>query len=384
MLGDNDFMQRALGLARATAALASPNPQVGCVLARDGEIVGEGVHIYADLDHAEVVALRHAGERTHGATAYVTLEPCSHHGRTPPCANALIAAGVERVVAATADPNPLVQGQGIARLRAAGVDVTVGVLEREAREINNAFAHFIRTGRPLVTLKAALSVDGMLAPPPQSRTAAQPHWLTGPAARAEVQRMRHAADAVLTGIGTVLADDPLLTDRSGVLGPAGQLRRRPLLRAVLDSHLRTPLHSQLVRSASADLLLFCAAPADSVRVAALQAAGAQVEPIAAHAGRLDLPAVLDALGRRQLLSVLLECGSQLNGAFLQQGLVDKAVLFYSPTELGARALPFAAGIASPFLLQQSLHTVTHTSFGPDTCISGYLNDPWGDLPTAMR
>jgi diaminohydroxyphosphoribosylaminopyrimidine deaminase/5-amino-6-(5-phosphoribosylamino)uracil reductase len=196
--------------------------------------------------------------------------------------------------------------------------------------------------------------------------------------------MRHAADAVLTGIGTVLADDPLLTDRSGILGPNRQPRRRPLLRVVLDSHLRTPLHSQLVRSANSDLLLFCDAAADPGRVAALQAAGAQVEPIAAPAGRLDLHAVLDALGRRRLLSVLLECGSQLNGAFLQQGLVDKAVLFYSPTELGARALPFAAGIASPFLLQQSLHTVTHTSFGPDTCISGYLNDPWGDLPTAMR
>jgi diaminohydroxyphosphoribosylaminopyrimidine deaminase/5-amino-6-(5-phosphoribosylamino)uracil reductase len=382
MLGDNDFMQRALGLARATVALASPNPQVGCVLARDGEIVGEGAHIYADLDHAEVVALRHAGPRAHGATAYVTLEPCSHHGRTPPCANALIAAGVQRVVVATLDPNPLVRGQGIARLRAADVEVAVGVLECEAREINDAFAHFIRTGRPLVTLKAALSVDGMLAPPPESRTNAQPHWLTGPEARAQVQLMRHVAGAVLTGIGTVLADDPMLTDRSGILGPNGQPRRRPLLRVVLDSHLRTPLDSELVGSANADLLLFCAAHANPDRIAALEAAGVQIERIVAQSGRIDLPAVLDALGGRQILSVLLECGSQLNGAFLAQGLVDKAVLFYSQTELGAHAVPFAAGIASPFLLQQSLRSVTHASFGPDTSVAGYLHDPWDGVPSS--
>src|SRR5580704_7911341 len=201
-------MNRALELARATVGLSSPNPQVGCVIVRDGEVVGEGAHRYDEKDHAEIVALKAAGERARGATAYVTLEPCSHHVRTGPCADALIAAGVRRVVAATVDPNPLVAGRGIERLRDAGVAVEVGVCEREAREVNGAFARWIRTSRPLVTLKAALSADGMLAPPPAARTERQTYWITGAEARAEVQRMRHAADAVLTGVGTVLADDP--------------------------------------------------------------------------------------------------------------------------------------------------------------------------------
>ena len=375
-LHDERYMRRALELARATVGLASPNPQVGCVLVRDGETVGEGAHLYDERDHAEIVALQQAGERARGATAYVTLEPCSHHGRTPPCANALIAAGVQRVVAATIDPNPLVGGRGIARLRAGDVDVTVGVCEREARELNDAFACFIRTGRPLVMLKAALSVDGMLAPPPEARTAKQPHWITGPAARAEGQRLRHGADVVLTGIGSVLADDPLLTDRSGIAGPGGQTRRRPLLRVVLDSQLRTPLDSQLMRSASGDLLICCGEHAAQQRAAALIATGVEVVRVPEEEGRLDLGAVLDLLGARKILSVLLECGSQLNGAFLARGLVDKAVLFYSETELGEGAVPFAAGGPSPFLLEKQMRQVTRGTFGADACTAGYLRDPW--------
>ena len=369
-------MRRALELARATAALATPNPQVGCVIVSDGEIVGEGAHIYDERDHAEIVALRHARERgtdLSGATAYVTLEPCSHHGRTGPCADALIAAGVRRVVVATVDPNPQVSGRGIARLRAAGIDVTVGVMQQEARAINDAFARFIRAGHPLVTLKAALSADGMLAPPASARTARQPHWLTGPQSRAEVQRMRHAADAVLTGIGTVLADDPLLTDRSGLP------RRRPLLRVVLDSRLRTPLDSQLVRSAHDDLLIFCDANAEPDHAAALESAGVAIERIAQQGGRPDLHAVLAALSARQIISVLLECGSQLNGAFLAQNLVDKVVLFHVPTALGDGAIPFAAGLASPFLLEQSLEKKSRTNFGPDICVAGTLRDPWASV-----
>jgi len=183
---DERFMHRALDLARETLGLASPNPQVGCVIVCAGEIVAEGAHLYDERDHAEIVALRNAGKRAHGSTAYVTLEPCSHHGRTGPCADALIAAGVRRVVVATVDPNPQVSGRGIARLRAAGIDVELGLLQPEARAINDAFARFIRTGRPLVTLKAALSADGMLAPPASARTTRQPHWLTGAESRAEV------------------------------------------------------------------------------------------------------------------------------------------------------------------------------------------------------
>jgi diaminohydroxyphosphoribosylaminopyrimidine deaminase/5-amino-6-(5-phosphoribosylamino)uracil reductase len=348
-------------------------------VARAGEIVGEGAHLYDERDHAEIVALRHARERVtdlSGATAYVTLEPCSHQGRTGPCADALVAAGVRRVVVATIDPNPQVSGRGIARLRAAGIDVAVGVLQPEARAINDAFARLIRTGRPLVTLKAALSADGMLAPPSSARTAQQPHWLTGAESRAEVQRMRHAADAVLTGIGTVLADDPLLTDRSGIVGSGGRARRRPLLRVVLDSRLRTPLDSQLVRSAHDDVLIFCGEEAATDRATALQAAGVAVERIAQQGGRLDLNAVLAALASRQILSLLLECGSELNGAFLAQNLVDKVVLFHSPAMLGEGAIPFAAGFGSPALLEHSLNGITRATFGADCCLAGVLRDPW--------
>jgi len=368
---DERFMRRALELARATEGLASPNPQVGCVIIHNGEILGEGAHLYDARDHAEIVALRQAGDRACGATAYVTLEPCSHHGRTGPCADALIAAGVRRVVAATVDPNPQVEGRGIAWLRSAGIDVTVGVMQPEARDLNDAFAQFIRTGRPLVTLKAALSADGMLAPPASARTTGQPHWLTGAESRTEVQRMRHAADALLTGIGTVLADDPLLTDRSGLP------RRRPLLRVVLDTRLRTPLDSQFVRSAQGDVLIFCGAHAGPDRASALRSTGVAVEQIAERDGLLDLGAVLDALAARHVLSVLLECGSQLNGAFLVQDLVDKAVLFHAPVDLGEGALPFAAGFGPPSQLEQSLKKVTRTNFGADVCVAGLLRNPWG-------
>lgn len=382
---DEAFMQRALDLARETIALASPNPQVGCVLVRDGQIFAEGAHLYANRDHAEIAALNQARQRgidPAGATAFVTLEPCSHHGRTGPCADALIAAHVGRVVIATEDPNPKVSGQGIARLRAAGIEVTLGVLEQPARNLNDAFAHFIQRHTPFVTLKAALSVDGYLAPAAETRTLNQPHWLTGPTARAEVQRLRHASDAILTGIGTVLTDDPALTDRSGILGPGGLTRRRPLLRVVLDTHLRIPLDSKLVRSGDSargnapDLLILTAPTAPAEKVDALRKAGAEVQSLPEQAGHLSVPAALEALAARDIVSLLLECGSCLNGAFLTHDLVDKAILFYSETELGPHSLPFAEGVASPYFFQQSLQRTTRANFGPDACITGYLHDPW--------
>lgn len=385
VLHDEVFMQRALTLASQTVALASPNPQVGCVLVKGGEIIAEGAHLYANRDHAEIAALKQAQERgvdPAGATAYVTLEPCSHHGRTGPCADALIAARISRAVIATRDPNPQVSGEGIARLRAAGIEVTLGTLQQPARDLNDAFALFVQHHRPFVTLKAALSVDGYLAPAPQTRTPNQPHWLTGPAARAEVQRLRHASDAILTGIGTVLADDPALTDRSGILGPDGQARRRPLLRVVLDTHLRIPLNSQLVRTANSaggdasDLLILTAPSASPEKIEALRKAGAEVQTIPEQDGHLSLAAALQVLSERSILSLLLESGTHLNGAFLHQNLVDKAVLFYSETELGPQSLPFAEGVASPYLFQQSLHRITRDLFGTDACITGYLHDPW--------
>jgi diaminohydroxyphosphoribosylaminopyrimidine deaminase/5-amino-6-(5-phosphoribosylamino)uracil reductase len=374
MRSDEEYMRRALELARATVGLASPNPQVGCVVVRDGVVVGEGAHFYDERDHAEIVALRQAGELARGATAYVTLEPCSHHGRTGPCAEALIAAGVGRVVAATVDPNPVVSGRGIVRLRAAGVEVDVGVCEREARAVNDAFACWVRTGRPLVMLKAAVSADGMIAP--AESMPGEIYWVTGVEARAEVQRMRHGVDAVLTGIGTVLADDPLLTDRSGIMGPGGRARRRHLLRVVLDSRLRMAVDSKLVKTVSGDVLAVCDRQAEAEAVAVLEAAGVEVVRVGAgSAGRLDLSAVLDLLGERKILSVMLECGSALNGAFLRQGLVDRVELFYSQTELGAGAVPFAAGVAASEL-EHSLKGVARTRFGEDVRVSGVLRDAW--------
>jgi diaminohydroxyphosphoribosylaminopyrimidine deaminase/5-amino-6-(5-phosphoribosylamino)uracil reductase len=398
---DEVFMQQALRLATETIGLASPNPQVGCVLTQTPpgggtpKVIGEGAHLYDNRDHAEIVALKQAvarGFSTQGATAYVTLEPCSHHGRTPPCANALIAAGITRCVIATQDPNPQVSGQGIEKLRAANIEVTLGVLEQQARDLNEAFAHFIQHRTPFVTLKAALSIDGKLAPPPASRYPNQPHWLTAPPARYQVQLLRHAADAVLTGIGTVLADDPLLTDRSGMqdpdrsgvqnparsglVGPNKLSRRRPLLRVILDTHLRIPLDSQLVRSANNDLLILCGSLASPAKAVALGSLGVEVDHIPDHAGRLSLPAVLSTLAALDMLSLLLECGSHLNGAFIQQNLADKAVLFYTETELGDQAIPFAQGIPSPHLFEQSLTRVSRATYGPDASITGYLHDPW--------
>lgn len=369
-------MRRALELARQTAALASPNPQVGCVIVRteaNDEVIGEGAHLYDNYDHAEIVALKQVaakGLSAFGATAYVTLEPCSHQGRTGPCADALVAAGIARCVIATVDPNPLVSGRGVQKLRDAGIDVTVGVLEQEARELNDAFAHFIRTRTPFVTLKTALSADGKLAPPPASRFPNQPHWLTGPVARHEVQLLRHASDAILTGIGTVLADNPLLTDRTE------ESRRRPLLRVVLDTHLRIPSNSQLVQTANRDLLVLTSATAPAARIESLTAEGVEIEVIPDHAGRLSLPAVLNLLAERKIISLLLETGTHLNGALLRQSLVDKVVLFHSDATLGEEALPFAHGIETASVIEQSLLRPTVATYGSDTCITGYLHDPW--------
>lgn len=376
---DKSYMERALSLAAETAGLASPNPQVGCIIVRDGQVLGEGAHLYENYDHAEIAALKQVnakGLSPKGATAYVTLEPCSHHGRTGPCADALIAADIARCVVATADPNPLVSGQGLAKLRAAGIEVVSGVLEEPARRLNEAFAHFIRTRTPFVTLKAALSSEGKLAPSPGSRPSGEPYWLTGPEAREEVHLLRHASDAIVTGIGTVLADDPLLTDRSGLP------RRRPLLRVVLDTHLRIPLESQLVRSVShapSDLLILYGEDAPISKATALIEQGIQLEMIPVLHGHLSLAAVLSSLAQRSILSVLLEGGSALNGSFLREDLVHKVVLFYADKKLGDSAVPFAQGVTSPYDLVRNLQHVTRARLGSDLCVTGYLHDPWSSF-----
>ena len=369
-------MQLALDEARASVGVASPNPAVGCVLVKSDQLISAGHHIYDQRDHAEIVAIKKAGKAAAGSTAYVTLEPCSHHGRTGPCADALIAAGIARVVAATLDPNPQVRGNGISKLQAAGIPTTIDICQQQARELNDAFAKFIQTQQPFVTLKAALSLDGKLAPPPHTRATQAPHWITGTAARAHVQQLRHASDAILTGIGTVLADDPALTDRSGLP------RRRPLLRVILDSQLRLPLHTQLVRNVNEDLLVFCAESAPQPTQAALEDRGVLVERLPVDgAGYLDLHQALRSLGQRNILSVLAEGGSHLNGSLLQQQFADKLVLFYAQTELGDDAVPFAEGIASPYLLHAELQHLATQHFAEDACVTGYLRDPWRTLTT---
>jgi len=382
---DERGLRRALELASDAAAFASPNPTVGCVLMRSETVLGEGAHFYDNFDHAEIAALKHAraaGHDLHGATACVTLEPCVHHGRTGPCSDALIAAGISRCVVATFDPNPLVRGEGLARMSAAGIEVLVAPTDSEfavrARRLNDAFAFAIQHERPFVTLKAAVSADGKLAPAAGQRTATTPHWLTGSAAREDVQRLRHASDAILTGIGTVLADDPELTDRTGLP------RRRPLLRVVMDPELRIPLESKLVRSVTAegkkDLLVFCDEVADEERESELRACGVEVHRLPRRDGRLDLRVALDVLnGHYHVRSVLMEAGSSLNGSLLHDQLVDKVVLYFAEQELGESAIPFAGG-TSPYLVQQRLSSVERMTFpnadAEDVRISGYLHDPW--------
>jgi diaminohydroxyphosphoribosylaminopyrimidine deaminase/5-amino-6-(5-phosphoribosylamino)uracil reductase len=357
-------MEHALALARKGIGLASPNPHVGCVLVRDGQIVGEGFHQYEWRDHAEIVALKSAREKARGATLYVNLEPCNHTGRTGPCTEAIIAAGVRRVVAAMQDPNPATSERGFERLRAANIETVCGVLEDDARRLNEAFACCIRTQRPFVTLKSALTLDGQLALA-KSRQRKKRTWITSEESRAEVQRMRHASDALLTGIGTIVVDDPLLTDRSG------RPRRKRLLRVILDTKLRVPPNSRIVKTADDDLLLFTAAPLKSPKARRLQSEGVEVVHARGTRGRIDLKSVLAELSRREILSVLLEAGPTLNGAALSAGLVHKLMLFYAPKFAGETGVPFARMDAPSQLLMPNLRV---QQFGSDVAIEAYLQD----------
>lgn len=364
---DERWMRRALELARESKAVSSPNPAVGCVLVRAGAVVGEGFHDYDRKDHAEVVALKQAGEGARGATAYVTLEPCCHTGRTGPCTEALVAAGVARVVAATRDPNPEVSGHGFARLRTAGIHVEWGGCAEQARELNDAFAGFIRTGRPFVTLKAGVSLDGRIAPGYGVARKKEPYFMTGAESLADVQRMRHEHDVLLTGINTVLADDPQLTDRTGLA------RRRPLLRVVLDTELQLPLESKLVLGANEDVLAFCA-EAPAPRIAALEACGVRVESLRSRVpGRVPMGAVLRRLAKMQMISVMVEAGGQVAASALQDGCVDKLVLYYAPVMLGSGAVPL---MEKPEMQRLRVSRVRTAQFGQDVRWTGYVRDPW--------
>ncbi len=364
---DASHITRALSLAARGTALAHPNPRVGCVIVKNNRVVGEGFHAYDRRDHAEIVALKKAGKKARGATLYVNLEPCCTTGRTGPCTNAIIAAGIKRVVAAMPDPNPAVAGRGFAQLRRAGIDVKLGIHEAAARELNEDFAKWIRTGLPFVTLKTALTLDGQIAARSGSTT-----WITSEASREAVQRLRHTADALLTGIGTVLADDPRMSDRTG------EPRRHPLLRAVVDSRLRMPLKSKLVKSADGDLVIFTTLPADSPKARALARAGVEITRVKSRRGHVDLHAVLRELGKRQILNVLVEAGAELNGAALEAGIVDKMILFYAPKIMGTGGVPMAHIPSKWFPKSPALTNITLNRYGPDFCVQGYFHDVYGN------
>lgn len=380
---DQKYLRRAIELAQKSFGLASPNPNVGAVLVdSSGEVLGEGFHTYDGKKHAEVLALERAGEKARGATLYINLEPCCHHGRTGPCTEALIAAGIRRVVTCTADPNPTVSGRGFARLRQAGVQVASGLLEEEGRPLNDAFAKYIRYHLPLVTLKAAMTLDGKIAPPPEDLSggglpADRPTggWITSDQARAHVQLLRHQHDAILVGVGTVIADNPLLTDRSGLP------RRRPLLRVIVDSHLRLPLESRVVQTANNDVLVFCSF-AEEKRKQQLQNKGIQVEQVASAGpdGRPDLQAICRRLGERETTSVMIEGGAMVNWAALASGAADKVFFYYSPKILaGTGSVPFAAGPGFRKMSEAAhLKWLRLHRFGEDFAVEGYLRDPYLD------
>jgi diaminohydroxyphosphoribosylaminopyrimidine deaminase / 5-amino-6-(5-phosphoribosylamino)uracil reductase len=387
MTTDEQHMRRALELARAGIGLVSPNPAVGAVVVdASGREVGAATHTYAGVKHAEVLALEQAGDAARGGALYLNLEPCSHQGRTGPCADAVIASGVRRVICSMEDPNPRVAGQGFAKLRASGISVQVGLFEVEAKKLNESFAKYIRLGKPLVTLKSAMTLDGKIADATkpgaehslEARSATPVtegarsgyHWITGEVARAHVQQLRHQNDAILVGVGTVMADDPLLTDRSGLP------RRRKLLRVILDSYLRIPPASRVIQTAESDVLVLCSTAEDETRQA-LEAKGIRVMQISgANAeGRPDFRAIVQALGEMQITSVLLEGGALVNGAALASGEVDKVFLYYATKILGGGAVPFIAGED----LRGKPQCVQHFElrrFGEDFALEGYLRDPY--------
>lgn len=381
---DELYLRQALNLARQGIGLASPNPCVGAAIVdTNGSIVGNGSHTYEGMKHAEILALDQAGEKARGATLYINLEPCSHRGRTAPCADAVIAAGISRVVASMQDPNPLVSGQGFAKLRDAGINVSSGMLEEEAKALNESFAKYIRHHVPLVTLKAAMTLDGKIAPPPNQSpnptrvavNSTRTDWITGESARQHVQELRHQHDAILVGVGTVIADNPLLTDRSG------RSRRRPLLRVILDSRLRLPLESRVVKTAADDLLVLCSF-AEEKKKKRLLKLGVRVEqlPRANSAGHPDMAAVTKFLGQMEITNLMIEGGAMVNAAALAAGIVDKVFFYYAPRILGGTAaVPFASGAGFATIGDAAqVKSIRLHRFSEDFAVEGYLKDPYGD------
>lgn len=331
---DYQFMSQALQLARKGLYTTDPNPRVGCIIVKDGEVVGEGWHERAGEPHAEVHALHAAGNKAAGATVYVTLEPCCHHGKTPPCSEALIEAQIARVVVAMQDPHSRVAGQGLQQLREAGIEVATGILEAQAQALNPGFIKRMQTGRPYVRSKLAMSLDGRTA-----MASGESKWITSEAARQDVQRLRARSSAIVTGVGTVLADDPNMTVR------LENTERQPL-RVVVDTHLSMPVTARMLQQPGRTLVMTCSE--DDAAREALEQAGAEVTRLPFSRDTVDMPAVLDTLGEMEVNEVLVETGATLSGAMLQAGLIDELIIYMAPILMGddARGLFRLPGLAS--------------------------------------
>ena len=362
-------MTLALRLAAKGQGTTSPNPMVGAVVVRQGRIIGQGFHLRPGTPHAEILALRQAGKQAQGATLYVTLEPCCHlEKRTPPCVPEILRSCVRRVVIAMQDPNPSVKGKGTAALRRAGLSVTVGVARSEAEELNKSYCHWMRMGRPYVTLKAGMTLDGKLA-----TETGESRWITSTASRREVHQLRAAVDAILVGVGTILADDPSLTARSGAR--LDTFAPRQPLRIVVDSRLRTPFKAQvLAQQDKAKTIIATTAAAPAARRAVLQKKGIEILTLPALQGRVSLPALLEELGRRGILSVLVEGGGGINAGLLKEKLVDHIRLYMAPLLLGGQNAKGLIGGNSPTQLSRaiSLRHVVARSVGHDLVVEGDL------------
>lgn len=346
-------MQLALSLASATSGQTSPNPCVGAVVVKDGKLLGMGAHLKAGTPHAEVHAIRAAGDQVKDSTIYVTLEPCSHFGKTPPCADLIIEAGIRKVFVATLDPNPLVAGKGISKLRQAGIEVEIGLGEEEAKQLNEKFFHFIQTNTPYVTIKAAVSLDGKTA----AKTG-DSKWISSPESRLDVHQLRHENDAILVGINTVLHDNPLLTTRR----PQGG--KNPI-RVILDTHLKVPVHANVIQDQSVKTIIFTGKSANHAKVKELQTK--EVEVITLDHEKLPIQEVLKILGEKKITSILVEGGSEIHASFIEEKAFQQMVVYIAPKVIGGRqAIPFIGG-EGPSLVQQGckLQFTSVKQIGPD-------------------
>lgn len=356
-MNDHEYMNIALSLARGTLGQTSPNPSVGAVVVKDGQLVGTGVHLKAGTPHAEVHAINEAGRSAKGAVMYVTLEPCSHHGRTPPCVDLIIKSGIDRVFVATLDPNPLVEGKSVEKLRKAGIEVEVGLCQEEALQLNDKFFHFIQTNTPFITIKAGISLDGKIA-----AKSGDSKWITSPDSRQDVHHLRHEHDGILVGINTILQDNPLLTTRR----PRGG--KNPI-RIILDTDLKIPMSANVVQDRSARTIIFTGNQIDLKKKAELEKLGVTI--ISQRKIVLSLEDILTSLGAQRIISVLVEGGSEMHASFIEENAYQQIITYVAPKIIGGRdAFSFIGGVGSELVeLGKQLRFTEVTQLGPDIKIT---------------